>query len=181
MKKNKTPSFILELPLKVSNKDEKELLPRFESARQLYNAVLGEAKKRCMLVKQSKLFQQARKLDKEDKLRKELFQKSKDAYDFNDYSLQKFIGILRHNLKNNLDIHTAQKLSTRAFHAVEKILYAKSKKVRFKSYGQLKSVESKSNDAGIRWREQKIKWNGLSLNVIINYKDEVIKYGLEHK
>jgi hypothetical protein len=68
--RSKTPSFILELPLRVTPKDEKELLSRFESSRQLYNAVLGEAKKRVLLVKQSKMFQKARKLSKKDKNRK---------------------------------------------------------------------------------------------------------------
>ena len=40
--KVKTPSFILELPLIVTSLDKQFLDTRFESARQLYNAVLGE-------------------------------------------------------------------------------------------------------------------------------------------
>ena len=182
--RTKTPSFILELPLKVSKSKEKELLSRFQSARQLYNAVLGEAKKRVLLVKQSKLFQEAKKIPKNDKnktLRKEEFQKARNVYDLNEYSLHKYIVELRHKLCNNLDVHTTQKLATRAFKAVEKMLYGNAKKVRFKGINSLHSVESKSNDAGIRWRDNKVIWNGLSLPSIIDGNDEVIQHGLSKK
>ena len=161
-----TPSFILELPLNTSKKEEKELLSRLESARKLYNAILGEAKKRAFLVKQSKIFQVARKIpktvkstksstnnatDKKTKktsneaLRKKLFQDARDAYDFNEYSLHKYAGELRHAMPNNLDIHTVQKLAKRAFKATENILFGKAKNVRFKGYNQFDSVESKRN------------------------------------
>jgi len=176
-----TPSFILELPLKINKKEEKELLSRFESARNLYNATLGEAKRKVSLIKQSKSNQKARKLSKKDKNRKELFQITKDKYDFNEYYFHKYIGDLRHKIINNLDIQTTQKLATRAFHSAEKLLYGTAKKVRFKGYNQINSVESKSNDTGIRWRNSKIEWNGLILIPIFDIKDEVEKYGLEHK
>ena len=182
--RSKTPSFILELPLETSKKEEKELLSRFESARKLYNACLGEAKKKVYLVRQSKLFQAARRIPKTDEnkaARKEAFKKARDAYDFNEYSLHQYVCGLRHNLLNNLDIHTSQKLATRAFKAVEKILFGRAKKVRFKGYNQFDSVESKSNDAGIRWRNNKIEWNGLSLQPIFEIEDEVIQYGLQHR
>ncbi len=56
----KTPSFVLELGLKVGTHEEVELLKRFSAARQLYNACLDEAKRRLDLLRQSKSFQQAR-------------------------------------------------------------------------------------------------------------------------
>ena len=188
-----TPSFILELPLKTSKQEEKELLSRFESARNIYNTILRESKNRAMLVKQSKDFQKAKKINKSDKKNKttsksknskiktELFKKARDNYDFNEYSLHKFACITRHSLKNNLDIHTVQKLATRAFRATEKILYGTAKNIRYKSYNQLDSIESKNNEAGIRWRNNKVEWNKLSLEPIIDEKDEVIRYGLKHR
>ena len=184
MKRTKTPSFIAELPLVVSKSEEKELLSRLESARKLYNSALGETKNKVYLVKQSKLFQEARKIPKIDKnkiIRKKAFQKAKDAYDFNEYSLHKYICELRHNLPNNLDIHTTQKLATRAFRAAEKIIYGTAKKVRFKGHNQFNSVESKSNEAGIRWRDNKVEWNKLSLQPLINIEDEVISHALRHR
>ena len=179
IKRKKTPSFILELPLQVSPKQSKELLSRLESARQLYNALLGEAKKRAMLIRQSKLFQQAKNLPPKHKDRNVTFERARSKYDFNEYSLHEYIGKLRHSLPNNLDIHTTQKLATRAFRSAERLLFGIAKKVRFKGYNQLNSVESKSNVTGIRWREGQVIWNKLILKPIIKIDDEVIQHGLK--
>ena len=43
MAHSKTPSFVTEIPLTVDSTQEKELLARFQAARQLYNACLNEA------------------------------------------------------------------------------------------------------------------------------------------
>ena len=180
-KKEKTPTFQLELALVVSPKEEKELLSRLESARNIDNTVLGEAKKRVMLVKQSKLSTKAKKIPKGNKQRNELFQAAKDKYSFNEYSLHEYAVELRHKIVNKLDVHTVQKLATRAFKAVEKILYGTAKNVRFRGYNQLNSVESKSNVAGIRWRDNHVEWNGLCLKALIYPKDKVVAHGLKHR
>ena len=179
--RKQTPSFVLELPLKTSPKEEKELLSRFESARKLYNATLGEAKKRVMLIKQSKLFQKARKLPKNDKNRNHLFKLAREKQDFSEYSLYGYVVKLRHSFSNNLDVHTAQRLASRAFHAAEKMLYGTARKVRFKGFNQLNSVESSDNASGIRWRDNSVVWNHLVLKPIIYTKDEVICYGLQKR
>jgi len=44
--KSKTPSFVLELPLKTTPAQESEIQIRLEAGRHLYNACLGEALKR---------------------------------------------------------------------------------------------------------------------------------------
>ena len=46
MKKSTTPTFLLELPLRVDAGQAKRLRAHFEAARCLYNALLGEALKR---------------------------------------------------------------------------------------------------------------------------------------
>ena len=46
MKRSKTPTFLLELPLSVDAGQAKRLRAHFEAARCLYNALLGEAMKR---------------------------------------------------------------------------------------------------------------------------------------
>ena len=64
MAKSKTPSFILELGLETNAHYEAELNKRFEVARQLYNACLSEARRRLLLLHQSKAFQKARSMPK---------------------------------------------------------------------------------------------------------------------
>ena len=60
MQRATTQSFILELPLSVSLGAEHTMLVRLESARRLYNAVLGEALRRLSLMRESKAWQAAR-------------------------------------------------------------------------------------------------------------------------
>jgi hypothetical protein len=57
--RKRTKSFVCELPLRVTPAQQRVLLARLEAARQVYNACLGEAKRRVGLVRQSKAFQQA--------------------------------------------------------------------------------------------------------------------------
>jgi len=59
----KTPSFITELRLKVNRAPERRLLVRFEAARQVYNACLGESLKWLNLTLMRE-YQAARKLPK---------------------------------------------------------------------------------------------------------------------
>ena len=60
--RSKTSTFIVEIPLVVSRKSAGVLNSRFEAGRQLYNACLGEVMRQQKLVKQSKKYQEARKL-----------------------------------------------------------------------------------------------------------------------
>ncbi len=66
MPKAKTSSFVTELPLRVTPGQEVALNKRFEAARQVYNACLGESLKRLDLIRQSKAWQAARKMPKGD-------------------------------------------------------------------------------------------------------------------
>ena len=70
--KSSTPSFILELPVKTDDSQTRILQKRFEAARQIYNACLGESMRRLNLIRQSKTYQKARKIPK-GKERSQLF------------------------------------------------------------------------------------------------------------
>jgi hypothetical protein len=49
----RTPSFVCEVPLQASPAQERLLLARLEAARQVYNACLGQARRRVRLVRES--------------------------------------------------------------------------------------------------------------------------------
>src|SRR5215469_8913350 len=68
-----TPSFVCELPLRVNCAQGRILVARLEAARQVYNACLGEARRRVRLVRESKALQHARTLPRADPARKALF------------------------------------------------------------------------------------------------------------
>ena len=177
-----TPSFVCELPLVVSSKEESVLLSRLEAGRLLYNACLREAMRRVNLIRQSKDFNKARSLKPSNPERKVLFKKARERYEFSDYSIQSYGTQIRHSwIGEHIDAHTGQKLATRAYKATEKVLFGKSKRVRFKGKNQMDSVESKSNAAGIRWKGDTVEWTGLKLPALITSNDPVILHGLNSK
>ncbi len=175
MNKLKDTSFILELPLITTSSDEQSLNTRFESARQLYNAVLGEALKRLRLIKQSKQWQYARSLPKNNPDKTKIFKLCAELFKFTDYDLQSYGTACKNScfICEHLDAHTAQKISSRAFKSVQRYQFRKSGKPRFKSkWKSLNSVESKSNASGIRWRDDHIEWSGLNLSAMFDKKDK---------
>jgi len=189
MPRKTTPSFILELGLETSPHEKSELNVRFEAARQLYNACLDETKRRLELLRQSKEFQQARKMPKtingkSNKERTEAFKALNTKFGFSEYSIHLYTTTIRNSwIGNSLDANTAQKIATRAFKAVQRVAFGIAKRVRFKGKGQLKSVEGKTNKTGIRYNENTgyILWNGLKLKCIIDPNDKVVIHGLSHR
>ena len=86
----RTPSFVCEVPLRVSPAQERTLLARLEAARQVYNACLGQARRRVRLVRESKAFQHARMLPRDDPARKERFREARAQHDFSEYALHAY-------------------------------------------------------------------------------------------
>ncbi|HEY9708387.1 MAG TPA: transposase, partial [Oculatellaceae cyanobacterium] len=177
-----TPSFVTELALMVSPANEAVMLSRFEVARQLYNALLGETMRRVRLIRQSKNFNRARSLEPNNPERKILFKRARECYEFSEYALHSYSTKLRHSwIGDHIDSNTIQKLATRAYKAAEKVLFGSSKKVRFKGKNQMDSVEGKSNKSGIRWKGDSVEWSGLKLEARITTNDPVVLHGLNSK
>lgn len=180
MARAKTPSFITEVPLAVTSQDESELLARFQAGRQLYNALLNEAMVRMRLVRESELFQHARKMGK-GKERNDAFQLAKQQARYTEFDIQAFATLTAKAavwIAGKVDSATQQKLATRAFHASEKVLFGRAKKVRFKVPNRFNSMEGKSNKQGIRWADNQLVWSKLRLNAIIDQTNPVLMHGL---
>ena len=181
MSKSKTPSFILELPLKIDTSQEATLLKCFEASRQLYNAILGEAKRRLELLRESKAFHVARQMPK-GKQRTSAFKKLNTHFCFREYDLHKYATGVRNSwIGEHIDANTAQKIATRAFVAVQKLAFGQAKKVRFKSKNQFDSVEGKTNASGIRFKENQIRWGKLTLDCMVDSSDPVVAHGLKQR
>ena len=156
---------------------------RFEAGRQLYNALLGEATKRLALVRQSIWFALAKK-STDKKERQAHFAAARQAHGFSAYTLEAVADEMRRTtwLGEHLDSHVAQKLADRAFEAVQKIAFGKARKIRFKGKRGLHSLEGKTNAACIRWREDRVLWNGLELTMVRGAQfDPVIQHGLSSR
>ncbi|WP_237562868.1 transposase [Bacillus dakarensis] len=60
-------------------------------------------------------------------------------------------------------------------------MYKQGKKVRFKKYGEMGSVEGKTNSTGIRYKDGNIVWNGLVLRTIVKRNDVYAHLALRDK
>ena len=87
---------------------------------------------------------------------------------------------MQKHFKNNIDSFTAQKIATRCFNAFKNVLH-KCNKVYFKKYGEMDSIEGKSNNTGIRFKDNKLVWNGLETTAVINKNDVYAQMALQNK
>lgn len=67
MKRTKTPTFLLELPLRLDWSQERQVRGSLEVARCLYNALLGEANKRLHRMRSDPAWQEARAIPRTNK------------------------------------------------------------------------------------------------------------------
>ena len=161
------------------------LQARLEAARALYNACLGEARRRWRLVRDSKAYQHARSLPRKTPERTAAFKAARAAHRFSEAALQAYAKDCRHTsrwIEVQLDAPVCQKLASRAYGAVVRLAIGKAKRVRFKGKQQLDTVEGKSNESGLVWRTKQVLWRGLSLPAQLPkglpQTDPVLAYGL---
>jgi transposase len=191
VKKSKTPTFLLEVPLVVDAGQSKRLRAHFEAARCLYNALLGEAMKRLQQMRADPAWQAARAIPqalKEE--RRVAFSQLRQAYGFSEYDLHEFVRTANGSwIANHIDSMMAQTLATRAYQAVNRVCLGEAKKVRFKSRRRgLDSLENKWSKSGLRFLLQRpedgnqgwLIWNKDHLTALIDWHDPVVHYGLRH-
>lgn len=183
----RTPSFIAEFPLRTTAADERALSVRLDAARQIYNAVLGEALCRLALVRESRDWQRARSMPKtigmddrgkpiSNRERAALFKATLMRFGFTAASLQKFAEACRDRcwISRHLGSHDTQTTSLRAFRAVQQHAFGKRGRPGFKRHGELRSVEGKG-DAVIRFRAEPVPvvhWSRLTLPLMLDPKDK---------
>src|SRR5258707_2118778 len=174
-----SPSFVCEVPLQVNSAQERILLARLEAARQVYHACLGEASRRVRLVRQSKAFQRARTLPRDDAARKTRFAQARAQHAFSAYALHAYVQRVGHAwLGHNRYSLTLQKRTSRAYRAANRLLLGTARRVRFKGRHQLDTVEGKTNSSGIRWCQDHVEWKGLVLPARLDPRDPVLAHGL---
>jgi hypothetical protein len=191
VKKSKTPTFLLELPLRVDAGQAKRLRAHFEAARCLYNALLGEAMKRLRAMRADPAWQEAHAIPKTHKQeRKEAFARLRQAYGFSEFALINFAKEANCTwIREHIDAVMAQVLATRAYRAANRVCLGQAKKVRFKSKGRgLDSVENRWTESGMRFLLQPpekgnqgwLLWRGDLLPALIDWHDPVVHHGLRH-
>ena len=191
MKRTQTPSFLLELPLKIDWGNEKQIRAHLEAARCLYNALLREASKRLRLMRNDPAWQKARAIPRTKKIeRAQAFSVLRKQYHFSEYEMHEFAKVARTGwIADHIDSTMAQTLGTRAYQAANRVCVGKAKRVRFRSKGRgIDSVEGKRNDVGMRFVFDPnagdggfLVWNKEVIPAIIDWLDPVVQHGLGHK
>jgi transposase len=190
--KQKTPTFLLELPLQVDACQAKHIRGHLEAGRTFYNAVLSEGQRRLRRMRVDPAWQAARAIPRTHKQeRQPAFSALREQYGFSAYALHAYAKQARVSwIAEHLDAVLAQTLATRAYQALNRVCVGKARRVRFKSRGRgLSSIENKRNDTGLRFVLHKpeegkggyLLWQDDQLAALIDWNDPVVKYGLDHR
>jgi putative transposase len=157
MARTRTPSFVIELPLRVAPANERALTVRLEAARNIYNACLTEALRRRDRMRESKAWQSRAKS------RKEICAE----YGFRATAIQQYAQQCRDAcwIKVHLGGHDTQPTSLRAFRAVEQ--YAFGRHGRPRPAVELNTIEGKEAKSTIVFRDNNIFYGGLRLPAVI--------------
>jgi hypothetical protein len=190
--RRKTPTLLLELALSADAGQARRLRAHFETARCLYNVLLGEATSRLRRMRADPQWQEARTISRAKKTeRSAAFARLRRSYGFSAYALHAFAKEANCTwLADHLDAVTAQTLATRAYRAANRVCLGKTRRVRFRSRGRgLDSLEGKRNDTGLRFVLQPpcegnqgwLLWGNDRIPALIDWDDPVVKYGLSHR
>src|SRR6266566_7675906 len=190
--KQKTPTFLLELPLVVEPGQARRLRAHLEAGRQLYNAILSEGNQRLHQMRADPAWQAARAIPRTHKQeRASAFAALRKLHGFSEVALHEAVKGLRVGwIADHIEAVLAQTLATRAYRALNRVCLGQARRVRFKSRGRgLSSIENKRNDTGLRFvlqtpedgHQGHLVWNQDHLPALIDWNDPVVKHGLDHR
>ena len=157
-------NFIVQFPLKTEKYQENILDKRFEIGRRIYNSLVNVTQKRYKeMIKTKKyrnLMSQLSGDKKKDKLIWKEISEIRKEYGMSEYSFYADVKNMQHHFSDNIDAFTAQKIAFRLWKAYDKFFYENGEQIHYKKYGNLNSLEGKSNRTGIRFKNDTIMWNG---------------------
>lgn len=171
----KDNSFVLTLRLDTDTSTEEILNKRFRIAEHIYNVMVKEARKRIHKLRSDRdyktIMNSYRKTKNLSVADRRKLTDLRTAYGLTEYQFHAYLDKGQSQFKKNIDSFTRQKIGTAVWRSVESILFKKGKHIYYKKHNSLKSVEGKSNKTGIRFKNNKMIWNGLELPVIIKHND----------
>lgn len=173
-------NFVLTLELNTEKYQEDVLSKRLEIGRQIYNACLGELFKRYRTMQQGRDYRKVVKMTK-GKDRNKRFNELNRKYGLTEYSLHSHVKLMQSHFKKNIDSSTAQKIATRVFNAFQKLMFHEADKVNFKRFGEMNSLEGKSNKTGIRFRSNTVLWNKIEIPVNVKKNDTYAQMALDNR
>lgn len=168
-------NFVVQFPLRTEKYQEDILNKRFEIGRKIYNSLVTVSQKRYKEMIKTKKYRNLMLMltgnKKSDRpIWKQIGQIRKE-YGLTEYSLHADVKEMQKHFKKNIDSFTAQKIATTLWKSYDKLFYGKGKRVYYKKYGDMNSLEGKSNSTGIRFVDEHLVWNGLNIPVVIDWNN----------
>ncbi|WP_141736632.1 zinc ribbon domain-containing protein [Oligoflexus tunisiensis] len=145
---SKTKSFIFETEIQASRDGFSSLLKSEDHGRRLYNAVLGKLLRQLRKMRASRDYEGARLLKKDDPKRRAAFDQLRIDNGLTEYASISLASRLRTgsvDFDRFVPSKVAQEIGKRAFRAVERKMFGKAKRCRFKSRGSDFSLRGSSN------------------------------------
>lgn len=174
-------NFIVQFPLVVEKWQTDILNKRFEIGRKIYNSLVSKTLKRYKeMIKTNEYKNLINSLERDNngnlkpnsKINKDIFKQFNELrkkYKISEYNFHTDVKPFQKYYKKHIDSFTAQKIGTNLWKSYEKFLFGNGKHIHFKKYDTFNSLEGKSNKSGIKFRNDKIEWNGLIIPVKIDY------------
>jgi hypothetical protein len=161
------PTFVASIPLEVTVSQVRTITARFEGARRVYNACLGEALKRARRMRADTRWGARQAMSPEDPTRSAEFRELRHQYGFTEQDLMSYASGCRVTwLRELVFAQEAQVLGRRAYEAVNRWVTGERGRPRFKSLSRgLHSLEAKDltgalrigqasdGRAGLQWRK----------------------------
>jgi putative transposase len=161
------PTFVASIPLEVTMSQVRTITARFEGARRIYNACLGEALKRARWMRADMRWAHVKAISPDDPARSAKFRELRREYGFTEQDLMSYASGCRVSwLRELVFAQEAQVLGRRAYEAVNRWVIGERGRPRFKSVSRgLHSLEAKDltgalrigqtsdGRAGLQWRQ----------------------------
>ena len=156
---------------------------KLEIARKMYNILVSKCIKRLSALRQDKKYLSAvkeyRKIKnstKEENIArvkelKTIMNERIDFFKLRKADLESYLDNDKNQYKKNLGSPSRQKIALRVYNSLEKVLYSNGKKLHFKKFGELLSIEGKTNASDIRLVNNKFQY-GRQLPVELKIKKQ---------
>lgn len=168
-------NFIVQFPLRTEKYQEDILNKRFEIGRKIYNSLVTVSQKRYKEMIKTRKYRNLMSMltgnKKSDKPILKQIDQIRKEYGLTEYSLHADVKEMQKHFKKNVDSFTAQKIATTLWKYYDKLFYGNGKRVYYKKYGDMNSLEGKSNSTGIRLVDEHLIWNGLNIPVVIDWNN----------
>lgn len=166
--KSSTPTFTIELALRVNDQQDRFLAQAFEFGRKLYNATLGTAHGKLLRMRESREWRETLDMP-QGKERSNRFNEIRKKYKLTENGLRTIANDHRKaSGRNDIGAHEAQCIGRTVHRAMERYMFQGAGKPRFKSFKRgLNSIEGTDNREIMFKPELKaVVWRKRLLNIM---------------